>query len=584
MALARRPASKVTMPRVRRVLTASARRPASSIWLLTTAAAALLCASPLRAQESADLRGAVAETEITGSLLRSGQAQPSPVQDQPLPQYIPVSPGAVPDETDAAQDDSIFAPADVPDDTFAGDPPVPTRIPTTARRRAEEARMRRSAEPETAAERLEAETEEDRPETDDEETGGIERVDTVDSEIDLTLDEGAGRVEAIEAIDRAEAEEDLFAPVGIRVGSFIMRPTLEQGVTATDNADSSSGGEPALLSETTLRLNAVSDWSRHFATIDAYGNYRKTISGDEIDETRGGIDAALDLDLANDYRARAELGYEAGPESASSPVVIEGTASQPLRQTFNASLGLEKDLGKARFGVTGLVEHNTYGDADLSGGGTLSQEDRDFTLAAVVLRGGYEISPAITPFVEAEFGRREYMLEEDASGFQRSSDRIGARAGLELDMTEKLTGEFSAGWIRETFDDDRLDPIAGPTLNADLAWSPERGTIVNLAAATSVEGTTTDGESGSILHSARLGVERELRANLTANASIGAGYRNYAESDGRDLILTAEAGATWWLNRYAGLSGRLRHETLDSNLPDREYEANSVFLGLKLQR
>ena len=79
-------------------------------------------------------------------------------------------------------------------------------------------------------------------------------------------------------------------------------------------------------------------------------------------------------------------------------------------------------------------------------------------------------------------------------------------------------------------------------------------------------------------------MEREIRANLTANAAVGAGYRDYAESDGHDLILSAEAGATWWLNRYAGLTGRLRHEQMGSNLPDREYEANSIFLGMKLQR
>lgn len=566
------------MPQVRPVSTRSAPRPAAGYRLLSVSAAALLWAAPAGAQESG-LRGAVAETEITGSLLPRAPDQAAAEQNQPFPRYVPVSPGAVAEEP-ADDNDSIFAPADVADDPFADDSPIPSRVPTTARQRAEEARARVSAD-QTESERRTAESTESA--TVDEVITGTERVDTIDSAEDLALDEGAGRIEAIESLDGIE-EDDPFAATGIRAGTFIIRPTLEQGVTATSNADASSGGEPATLSETTLRLNAISDWSRHTATIDAYGNFRKTISGDEIDETRGGIDAALALDLGNDYRALAELGYEAGPESASSPVVIEGTASQPLRQTFNGSLGFEKDVGKARFGITGLVEHHTYGDADLSSGGTLSQEDRDFTLGAVVLRGGYEISPALTPFVEAEFGRRQYTLEEDASGFQRSSDRVGARAGLELDLTEKLTGEFSGGWIRETFDDDRLNPLSGPTLNADLAWSPERGTIVNLAAATSVEGTTTAGESGSMLHAARIGVEREIRANLTANASVGAGYRDYAESDGRDLILTAEAGGTWWLNRYAGLSGRLRHETMDSNLPDREYEANSVFLGLKLQR
>ena len=115
-----------------------------------------------------------------------------------------------------------------------------------------------------------------------------------------------------------------------------------------------------------------------------------------------------------------------------------------------------------------------------------------------MLRAGYEISPAITPFVEAEFGRRIYTCDVDSNGFERSSDRDSARApALELDLTEKLTGEFSAGWLREMFDDDRLAGISGPTVNADLDWSPERGTTIGLHRQTTVEGTTTAGESGS---------------------------------------------------------------------------------------
>jgi hypothetical protein len=65
---------------------------------------------------------------------------------------------------------------------------------------------------------------------------------------------------------------------------------------------------------------------------------------------------------------------------------------------------------------------------------------------------------------------------------------------------------------------------------------------------------------------------------------LGAAWRDYVGTDGHDLILNAEAGLTWWLSRYAGLTGRVRHEQVESNLPDRDSKTNSVFLGLKLQR
>ena len=131
------------------------------------------------------------------------------------------------------------------------------------------------------------------------------------------------------------------------------------------------------------------------------------------------------------------------PSFGSAWPAIVGTLSQPLRQTIDGSLGIEKELGKARFAITGAVERDLYGDAKLSSGGTVSQKDRDSTLYTATLRGGYEISPAITPFAELEVGRRVYDLRFDSTAdhYERSANRLGARAGLALDLGEKLNGE-----------------------------------------------------------------------------------------------------------------------------------------------
>ena len=79
-------------------------------------------------------------------------------------------------------------------------------------------------------------------------------------------------------------------------------------------------------------------------------------------------------------------------------------------------------------------------------------------------------------------------------------------------------------------------------------------------------------------------VERQMRANLTGTASLGAFYRDYVGIDGHDVGWDAELGLTYWLNRYFGITGRGRHEQLVSNLPDRDYKAESVFLGVEVQR
>ncbi|WP_245417435.1 outer membrane beta-barrel protein [Aminobacter sp. AP02] len=524
---------------------------------------------PLHAQE-AGLRGPGDDANAAGLLTRRPPTQPQPSPQVPVAEYQPASPGALADPIDPAAEDSLFS------EPPNADSAASNRPPTTARQRTEEARRQRAAPAGASSTRA-------APATQDDITTATVRQGTVDSETSVDNGPDSERQRAIEGRDLL-IDANPFEPTGIRVGSFVLRPSLVQGLGATTNADSSPDGKSAVLSDTALRLNAASDWETHSANIDAYGIVRKSISGQEVDDLAGGINGRLQLDLADDLRAIARLGYDFRPESAFSPVVIVGTVERPTLHILNGALGMEKDVGKFRFGVTGEATKETYGDAQLSDGAMLSQKDRNSTLYSGRLRAGYQISPALTPFGEVQFGRRIYDLRLDTAGFERSSNEIGARAGVELDMGEKFGGEVSAGWISENFDDERLKTISEPTIAADLRWSPMRGTTVGLNGATFVEGSTTPGESGSVLYAGRLSVERELRSNLTGLAAVGVGWRDYAGSSDHDLTLTAEAGLTWWLNRYAGLTGRLRHETFTSTLPNRDSTTNSVFLGMRIQR
>lgn len=566
--------------------------------LLATSVFALLRPTLLCAQET-ELRGEVSESAILSdqqrkarqlALAAEGQQAATP-DNAPARTYLPASAGAVPDETDSndkAATGSIFDPPAATDDTSADTPapPRPRRPPAARKTTADTDKVgdkTKNKKKKTTATDTTASTTNDPDSTDTDQDGANRRAVTIDSAERNKLDPGAEREAAIEG-QKQKVDDDPFAATGVKWGSFVIRPTIEQGLTATSNGDSSSAGTSALLSETALRFSAASDWRENSATIDGYGLFRETVSGYQVHNEQGRIEGQLNVDLANELKAIAKLGYEAVPESASSPDAIAGVSSQPLRQTVNGSLGLEKDVGKMRYALTGAVEHDFYGDAELLDGTSLSQKDRDSTLYTATLRTGYEISPAITPFAEIEAGRRIYDQRIDAEGYDRSATRIGARAGLQLDMGEKLSGEFSAGWLREAIDDDRLAAISGATVNADLKWSPERGTTIGLTGVTTVEGTTTAGQSGDILYSARLTGERKIRSNLTGNAALGLDWRDYSGIDGHDRTLSAEAGLTWWLNRYAGLVTRVRTEKLTSNLAGRDYTANSIFLGVKVQR
>ncbi|MBK8457428.1 MAG: outer membrane beta-barrel protein [Phyllobacteriaceae bacterium] len=377
------------------------------------------------------------------------------------------------------------------------------------------------------------------------------------------------------------AEADPYAAFGVHAGGFLLKPSLEQGVSWTSNAN--GGGGAAFFSETTLRLSAESNWSRHSASLNAYGTWQQPLSGSAVAEPKAGVDAALRLDLDGPWAANAALKWALAREAADSAVAPPVGASRPLVNTLGGSLGLSKDEGKARLGAT-AVERNAYGDATLAGGGTLSQQERNQTLVSATLRAGYEVSPAFIPFAEVEFGRRMRDLTLDTAGYARSGTQVALRAGFAFDRDEKLDGEVAVGWLREDFDDSRLAAISGLSIEGAANWSPFRETTVTLKGSTTVEASATAGRSGSLLHAAELSAKRQLRADLSAEAGLSASLRDYSGSSDADAILAASAGFTWWMNRHLGLTGRARHEIVQSTISGNSSATTSVFLGLKLQR
>ncbi len=387
----------------------------------------------------------------------------------------------------------------------------------------------------------------------------------------------------IEGLDKT-AETDPYAAPGITAGAFTLRPTLEQGVRWTTNSDNSATGGPALISETNLRLRAQSNWLRHSLSLEASGGFRKSVSGENVSEPAFGLSADLQLDISTALQLNAKASWDRSTESATAPVLMTGPFTRPDLDTLRASLGATYDPGLIGLTATGQVTRQSYGNAADSTGVAVPQDDRNNTFASLTLRGSYDLSPVLTPFVEVEVGRRLYDNKIDSNGLARSANRYGARVGVAANMGEKLSGEFAAGWLTEDIDDVTLSDVSGLDLRGTMNWSPQRGTNVALSLATTVEGSTLTTSSGSVLYSANANLTHALRDNLEANLALGTGWRTYENGTPRDTILSGEAGLTWWLNRYTGINGKVRHEQVINADPTRAYGASSVYLGVTLRR
>ena len=367
------------------------------------------------------------------------------------------------------------------------------------------------------------------------------------------------RVVPVDGLRPALKVED--STPGIALGSFTLRPSLNTSVVSERTSSGGSSSTRGYL-QNELKGTLTSDWSRHQLTVTGDGIYQRNISGEGQTEPSASINADLRLDLSRDTIAHLTAGYTLSRESATDPNAVLGAADQSRVQTLSAGGSIERDFGLLR-GLAALdVSRTTYSDATLSDGSTVSMSDRDRNSGNLRLRVGYELSPALIPYLEASAGRSLYDEGVDAGGYQRDMKSLGGKAGVEIDLGEKLKGDLGIGYKRVTFADARLAAIDAMVLDAAASWSPRRGTDITIGLLTSVEPSVVAAQSGYIARALTIGLTQQVREDLVLKLGGGATWRNYrpSGSSNNEVVTTLSAGLAYSLNRYMDLTGDISWE------------------------
>jgi hypothetical protein len=371
---------------------------------------------------------------------------------------------------------------------------------------------------------------------------------------------------------------------GIQLGSFTLRPSVNQSVNVEDKRTGSTDEKRTYL-ETDLRSTLISDWSLHQLTITGDGTWQKNVSGTGEEQPNVDIRADLRLDLPSETTAHVTAGYQFFRESTDDPNAIAGAAKQSAVNQFDGGLSLERDFGILR-GTTALALTRTiYSNAVLSDGTSVTLSDRNQTAGTLRGRLGYELSPALIPFVEATLGRTLYDDERDSSGYERSSHSYGGKAGIEVDLGEKLKGELGIGYEQTDFQDSRLASIGTPTIDGAIAWSPQRGTNVAIGFSTSVQPSTTAGDSGYVAYQLTETITHQMTDNLVAKLTGGTIWRDYPSNSSAsdETVYDAAAGLTWSVNRYLDLTSNVGYELTSTQTGDDTKQLRAG-LGLTVKR
>lgn len=372
-----------------------------------------------------------------------------------------------------------------------------------------------------------------------------------------------GRVNAAEgAVDGAgAANRDDGSPQGVRLGSFVLKPSLEQGVKSQKTTNGATSSRRAYL-ETSIRGTLTSDWTRHELNVTGEGHWQKNLHGKLPTDPGARLDADLRLDLPADTVAHVTGGYQTGREDNNDPNALDGATAQSDVQTLRGGASVQRELGRIR-GLIGFdAERTVYSKVKLSNGTLVDLSDRDRN--AYTLRGriGYSLSPALTPYLQASLGKTVYDREADFEGYRRSSDSYALRGGVEVDLGEKLRGEFGLGYETVRYDDARLTSIGALTLDGSATWSPRRGTDVTARLETTVEDSTAPGESGGVVYRFSNVIAHELRDDLVARLSGATAWRRYPSGSQIADSNTYAIGAAlaYRINRYLELGATVDYE------------------------
>jgi len=211
-----------------------------------------------------------------------------------------------------------------------------------------------------------------------------------------------------EQVSVLKREHPDFDPLGVDLGSFMLYPSLTIGAGSDDNLNSTASGK---TSDTYLRLtpelNFKSRFKRHSANLLLRGNFNRFSKQKSDDVSTFLADAAVNLDLANDFQAGLNLTHEDAIEKRGQVVptdaVKPGTFSRD-RIRINGSKVFD------HVQLSGYLQTQSYefDNNAHTGGGVIDFSFRDRTESQAQARLDYAFSHNFILFGSVTGTERDY--------------------------------------------------------------------------------------------------------------------------------------------------------------------------------
>lgn len=376
-----------------------------------------------------------------------------------------------------------------------------------------------------------------------------------------------------------------FAPNGITVGAFTLRPAFETGVGFTNNANgTATGSSRSGFTRNAAEAVIASNWSNHALGLRL--RFEREDFFDPQVEARNNVDiqATGRIDVRRDTQIELGAGFRRVPDSAFTFNLPVTTAGRPDLDTTTFLAGVTQRFGRTTLRLRGQFDSLRYGDTNLVGGGRLSNVVRDLDVTTVTLRGTYDITPALSPFVEVAYNSRDYVRPIDSFGLRQGSDGLTPRAGLALNLGPALNGEIAGGFLFQRQREPTIPRIQGFTVDGMLAYQLSGLTTLRFNARSGVlDSQQVNGSTGGFTRDLFFTVEHALQRNLTLTGTLNLGFDQFAGITRSDKRLLGLLALTYRFNRNVSFTTRYVYSKVDSNVPGIAQSSQSIEGGLRIE-
>ncbi len=341
-----------------------------------------------------------------------------------------------------------------------------------------------------------------------------------------------------------------YQPPGIPIDSFLVSPSIEEGLGYDSNVLGGPGSAGSLTLGTHPSVTARSDWSSD-SPVGILGlddtRYLATPKQSRTDATAafGGTLAVGrdELTLAAAYLDRHEDRTSLDALPSDTPVaytVLDVRAGYTL---VLDRLSLTPNIGLSRY---------QYSDTTIMGvPSSQSYRDRDVLAGGVTAR--YEIMPLQNVLLVLRGTGTNYLTPQAGQPTRNSTGAV-VLVGLSDDRDALWRYRLLVGWEERQFAARVYHTHGAPVAEAELIWSPSGMTTVTGTLTRSIEDAAQEGVAGYTYTAAALTLDHEYARDILLQATGGVQQADFLQGGGRQTALLFGLGVTWLIDRHMRIS------------------------------